>query len=826
MKLGALQRTLPQYVTKRNGRLQPFDVDKITRRCQVYSTDLDNVKPELVAQKVASGLTSDIKVQELDKLICETAFYMSSSEPQYDKLASGIFVSNLWKETKENYLELVEELYAYVNPKTNPPRNTPLVSDELMIVVRTHHAAIQEKICYQRDYDFDYFGLKTLERGYLIQKGERTMERPQHMWMRVALGIWGHDLENAFATYDMLSLMQATHATPTLFNAGTQKPQCSSCFLLEIPDDSIDGICEADRRCSKISQFAGGIGLSIHRIRAKGAYIAGTNGRSNGLVPMLQCFNARARYVDQGGGKRKGAFSIYMEPWHADIFEVLELKKQTGKEELRARDLFYGMWVPDLFMERVESEGKWSLFCPTEAPGLAEVYGQEFNDLYERYEREGRARRTIEAMELFFAICTSQMETGGPYMVYKDAANRKSNHSHLGTLKNSNLCTEIMQYVAPDQIAVCNLASICLPKCLKKQKDGALEFDHYALRSIVWQLVKNLDRIIDINFYPLEEARRSNMMHRPKGIGPQGLWDVFMMLRMPYESQEARALNLAIAETIYFSALEASCKLAEEKGCYPSYPGSPISKGILQCDMWGVVPSDRWDWANLRQQIAKWGVRSSLLVAPMPTASTSQIMGNTECFQPPLSNIYSRRVLAGDFYVTNKYLYKDLKELGLWTPTIVNEIKRAHGSIQGIEVIPQHIRMLYKTTWEIKQRRVIDLAADRGAFTDQSQSLNIHLSNPTFKQVSSMHFHGWRSGLKTGMYYLKSQPATDPTQFTVDTSSDTKQSTNKEPTNPDPVPPSLDASQDPVENAWKEAVTVVEGPVCRKGDDGCLTCSS
>jgi ribonucleoside-diphosphate reductase alpha chain len=630
-------------------------------------------------------------------------------------------------------------------------------------VIRKNAALLDSSIIYDRDFSYDYFGFKTLEKSYLLRIDGKVAERPQQMLMRVAVGIHMDDMEAALETYNLLSEKWFTHATPTLFNAGTPKPQLSSCFLLTMQNDSIDGIYDTLKQCAKISQSAGGIGLSIHNVRATGSYIKGTNGTSNGIIPMLKVFNDTARYVDQGGGKRKGAFAIYLEPWHADIFEFLDLKKNHGKEELRARDLFYALWIPDLFMKRVEENSTWSLMCPNECPGLADCYGDDFEKLYEKYEREGRARKTIKAQELWFEILESQTETGTPYVLFKDHANRKSNQKNLGTIKSSNLCTEIMEYTSNDEVAVCNLASIALPKFVV---DG--KFDHKQLLEVTKVATKNLNKIIDINYYPVPQARNSNMRHRPIGLGVQGLADAFIMLRMPFESDEAQGLNRDIFETIYFGALTASMELAKKYGPYETFKGSPISKGIFQFDMWGVEPkSGRWDWNGLRKEIKQHGVRNSLLLAPMPTASTSQILGNNECFEPYTSNIYTRRVLSGEFTVVNKHLLKDLIRLNLWNEGMKNKVIKSNGSIQNIPEIPQHIKDLYKTVWEIKQKTIIDMAADRGAFICQSQSLNIHIQDPNFGKLTSMHFYAWKKGLKTGMYYLRTKAAADAVKFTV-----------------------------------------------------------
>lgn len=621
---------------------------------------------------------------------------------------------------------------------------------------------------------FDYFGFKTLERSYLLKMDGIISERPQHLFMRVALGIHGEDLDSAFETYDLMSQKFFTHATPTLFNSGTPRPQLSSCFLLTMKGDSIDGIYDTLKQCASISKFAGGIGLSIHNIRATGSYIGGTNGSSNGIVPMLRVFNDTARYVDQGGGKRKGSFAIYLEPWHDDVFEFLELKKNHGKEEARARDLFYAMWVPDLFMKRVEANGDWSTFCPNEAPGLADCHGAEFEALYTKYERDGKARRTVKAQKLWFAILQSQIETGTPYMLYKDACNAKSNQQNLGTIKSSNLCTEILEYTSPDEVAVCNLASIALPMFVRVSKNDkgevtSREFDFEELVRITKVVTRNLNKVIDVNYYPVEEARRSNMRHRPIGIGVQGLADAMCLMRLPFDSPAARQLNKDIFEAIYFGAVSASNEIAQKEGPYETFKGSPASEGRLQFDLWGVKPSSRFDWDGLKAEVVKTGIRNSLMVAPMPTASTAQIMGNNEGIEPFTSNIYSRRVLAGEFTIVNKHMLRDLVERGLWTKGIRNQIMRDRGSIQAVSEIPAELKALYKTVWEIKQRVIIDMAADRGAYICQSQSLNIHMGAPTIRKLTSMHFHAWKSGLKTGMYYLRTKPKAHAIQFTVDT---------------------------------------------------------
>lgn len=751
------------YVVKRDGRRESVKFDKITARIDklCYGLDTRYVDAISVSKKVIDGLYDGVGTVELDKLTAETSASLTTIHPDYAILAARIAISNLHKETSKSFSNTMKRLYTYVDPKTQ--ENAPLISKETYGIIKANAAKLDSTIIYDRDFNYDFFGFKTLERSYLLKTNNRIVERPQHMLMRVAIGIHGEDIDAAIETYHLMSEKWFTHATPTLFNAGTPKPQMSSCFLLTVKDDSIDGIYDTLKQCAMISQSAGGIGLSIHKIRAKGSYIKGTNGVSNGLVPMLRNFDMTARYVDQGGGKRKGSFAIYLEPWHADIFDFLDLKKNHGKEELRARDLFYAMWCSDLFMKRVEDNAEWSLFCPSEAKGLADVYGDEFEKLYEKYEREGKARQTIKAQDLWFAILESQTETGTPYMLYKDHANRKSNQKNLGTIRSSNLCTEIMEYTAPDEVAVCNLASIALPKFVI---DG--KFDHDKLFEITKVATKNLNKVIDRNFYPVIEAENSNMRHRPIGLGVQGLADTFSLLRLAFESEEAQRLNEDIFETIYFAAMTASMELAQVEGPYQTYEGSPVSKGIFQFDMWGVTPkSDRWDWTALKQEVKKNGVRNSLLVAPMPTASTSQILGNNECFEPYTSNIYTRRTLSGEFIVINKHLLKDLIEVGLWNDEMKQKLIAANGSIQAIQEIPQNIKDLYKTVWEISQKKLIDMSADRGAYIDQSQSFNVHMQNPNFGKLTSMHFYAWKKGLKTGMYYLRTKAAADAIKFTI-----------------------------------------------------------
>ncbi|CAG0880293.1 unnamed protein product [Darwinula stevensoni] len=749
-------------VIKRSGEREDVSFDKITARLRKlsYGLDTDYVNIIEVCQKVIMGLYDGVTTVELDNLAAETAATMTTVHPEYAILAARLAVSNLHKETEKSFSKVMHELCFYKDPKTGEKAN--LVSDETNAIIQKHKARLDSAIIYDRDYDFDYFGFKTLERSYLMRMHGKVAERPQHLFMRVAVGIHGTNIDAAIETYNLMSERWFIHATPTLFNAGTPKPQLSSCFLLSITDDSIKGIFETLSRCALISQSAGGIGVSIHNVRATGSYIKGTGGSSNGIIPMIRVFNDTARYVDQGGGKRKGAFAVYLEPWHADIFEFLDLKKNQGKDEMRARDLFYALWIPDLFMERVKTDADWSLFCPNEAPGLFDKHSGEFEALYHRYEQEGKARKTVKARELWNAVLNSQIETGTPYILYKDAANKKSNQKNLGTIRSSNLCTEIIEYTSPDEVAVCNLASLALPKYIINGK-----FDFQKLHEITRVATRNLNRVIDINYYPIPEARNSNMRHRPIGLGVQGLADVFMLLRMPFDSAEARQLNKDIFEAIYFAAMTESCELAQKEGAYESYPGSPISQGIFQFDMWDEKPSNNWDWEGLRTKVMKHGVRNSLLVAPMPTASTSQILGNNECFEPYTSNMYTRRTLSGEFIVVNKHLLRDLVSLGLWNEDMKEMIMLNNGSIQTIEIIPEDIRALYKTAYEISQKVVIDMAADRGAFICQSQSLNVFVEAPNFSKLSSMHFYSWQKGLKTGMYYMRSKAAVDPIKFTL-----------------------------------------------------------
>ncbi|WP_295669438.1 ribonucleoside-diphosphate reductase subunit alpha [uncultured Mucilaginibacter sp.] len=791
------------FVIKRDGKKETVKFDKITARIEklCYGLNPALVDPIDVAKKVIEGLFDGVTTSELDNLAAETAASLTTKHPDYALLASRIAVSNLHKNTIKSFSETMRLLHGYIDPKTG--KDASLLADDVWAIIEENAELLDSTIIYDRDFGFDYFGFKTLEKSYLLKVDGKIAERPQHLFMRVSIGIHKEDVESAIKTYHLMSERWFTHATPTLFNAGTPKPQMSSCFLLTMKDDSIDGIYDTLKQTAKISQSAGGIGLSIHNVRATGSYISGTNGTSNGIIPMLRVFNDTARYVDQGGGKRKGAFAIYLEPWHADVFEFLDLRKNHGKEENRARDLFYALWVCDLFMERVEANEEWSLFCPHEAPGLADCWGKEFVDLYTKYEKEGRARRVVKAQELWFAILDSQVETGTPYLLYKDAANGKSNQQNLGTIKSSNLCTEIIEYTSDKEVAVCNLASLALPRYVR---EGI--FDHVKLYEVTYQATINLNKIIDNNYYPVIEAEYSNLRHRPIGLGVQGLADAFILLRLPFESDEARKLNKEIFETIYFAAMTASKDLAIKEGAYETFKGSPLSKGQFQFDLWGVKPdSGRWDWENLRLDVMNHGVRNSLLVAPMPTASTSQILGNNECFEPYTSNIYTRRVLSGEFIIVNKYLLRDLVNLGLWDNNMKDKIITANGSVQDIAEIPQELKDLYKSVWEIKMRNIIDMAADRGAYICQSQSLNLFINSPNASKLTSMHFYAWKKGLKTGMYYLRTQAASQAVKFTVE---------NQGGKNMDPVIPEV------VDQIVDE---IPAGPSCSM-EEGCVTCSA
>jgi len=759
------------YVVKRDGRRELVQFDKITARIKKLCYSLhESVDPQRIAMRVIEGVYDGVTTTELDNLAAEVAATSAVTHPDYASLASRIAVSNLHKATKKSFAETIDDLYNYVDPVTGDPAS--LIAEDVHEIIKENAEYLDSQIIYDRDFSYDFFGFKTLERSYLLKMNGAICERPQQMLMRVSVGIHKDDLESVVSTYHMLSEGWFTHATPTLFNSGTPKPQMSSCFLLTMKEDSISGIYDTLKQCAKISQSAGGIGLAMHNIRAKGSYIKGTNGTSNGIVPMLRVFNDTARYVDQGGGRRKGSFAMYLEPWHSDVFDFLEMRKNHGKEEQRARDLFYALWIPDLFMKRVEENGDWTLMCPNECPGLPESHSAEFDALYTKYEKEGKGRKTIKAQDLWFKILESQVETGTPYMLYKDAANSKSNQKNLGTIRSSNLCTEIIEYTAPDEVAVCNLASIALPKFVKS--DGT--FDHEKLFEITYQTTKNLNRIIDRNYYPVIEARNSNMRHRPIGIGIQGLADVFILMRHAFDSDEARKLNKEVFETLYYASCTASKDLAKADGAYETFEGSPASKGILQYDMWDVTPSKRWEWDVLKEEIKEYGMRNSLLIAPMPTASTAQILGNNECFEPYTSNIYTRRVLSGEFIVVNKHLLRDLVKLDLWDDDMKNRLIAANGSVQNIDEIPDNIKLLYRTAWEISQRSILDMAADRGAYICQSQSLNIFMGNVTNSKLTSMHFHAWKSGLKTGMYYLRTKAAADAIKFTVDKKYKTKDS--------------------------------------------------
>ncbi|UPV00323.1 ribonucleotide reductase large subunit (Cop-I4L) [Cowpox virus] len=750
------------FVIKRNGYKENVMFDKITSRIRklCYGLNMDHIDPIKIAMKVIQGIYNGVTTVELDTLAAEIAATCTTQHPDYAILAARIAVSNLHKETKKLFSEVMEDLFNYVNPKNG--KHSPIISSITMDVVNKYKDKLNSVIIYERDFSYNYFGFKTLEKSYLLKINNKIVERPQHMLMRVAVGIHQWDIESAIETYNLLSEKWFTHASPTLFNAGTTRHQMSSCFLLNMMDDSIEGIYDTLKRCALISKMAGGIGLSISNIRASGSYISGTNGTSNGIIPMLRVYNNTARYIDQGGNKRPGVMAIYLEPWHSDIMAFLDLKKNTGNEEHRTRDLFIALWIPDLFMKRVKDDGEWSLMCPDECPGLDDVWGDEFERLYTLYERERRYKSIIKARVVWKAIIESQIETGTPFILYKDACNKKSNQQNLGTIKCSNLCTEIIQYADANEVAVCNLASVALNMFVI---DG--RFDFLKLKDVVKVIVRNLNKIIDINYYPIPEAEISNKRHRPIGIGVQGLADAFILLNYPFDSLEAQDLNKKIFETIYYGALEASCELAEKEGPYETYVGSYASNGILQYDLWNVVPSDLWNWEPLKDKIRTYGLRNSLLVAPMPTASTAQILGNNESVEPYTSNIYTRRVLSGEFQVVNPHLLRVLTERKLWNEEIKNRIMADGGSIQNTN-LPEDIKRVYKTIWEIPQKTIIKMAADRGAFIDQSQSMNIHIADPSYSKLTSMHFYGWSLGLKTGMYYLRTKPASAPIQFTLD----------------------------------------------------------
>ena len=754
-------------VIKRDGRRVPVQFDKISSRLEklAYGLDTKHVHPSAITQKIISGVYDGVTTVELDNLAAETAAYMTTVHPDYATLAARVAISNLQKQTTKKFSQVIDKLYKYIDPKNNKP--SPMISTETWEIVQKHAEVLDNAIHYDRDFSYNYFGFKTLERSYLLRLDGKIVERPQHLIMRVAVGIHGEDIDAAIETYNLMSKRYFTHASPTLFNAGTPRNQMSSCFLVAMRDDSIEGIYDTLKQCALISKTAGGIGLHIHNIRSTGSYIAGTNGTSNGIIPMVRVFNNTARYVDQGGNKRPGAFALYLEPWHSDILDFIDIRKNHGKEEIRARDLFPALWIPDLFMKRVEANQDWTLFSPSEAPGLSDVYGEEFEILYEKYEKENRGRKTIKAQKLWYSILEAQTETGTPFMLYKDACNKKSNQQNLGIIKSSNLCCEIVEYSSNDEVAVCNLASVALPAFVESDENSTW-YNFEKLHEITKVIAKNLNKIIDLNYYPVKEAENSNLRNRPIAVGVQGLADAFMMLRLPFDSQEAKELNIQIFETIYHASLEASIEMAQKDGPYSTFQGSPASQGLLQFDLWGKKPTNLWDWDIIKEKIAKHGLRNSLLVAPMPTASTSQILGYNECFEPYTSNIYSRRVLAGEFQIVNPYMLRDLVELGLWNDSMKNFIIQDNGSIQNLPNIPQEIKDLYKTVWEISQKSIIDMCADRGAYIDQSQSMNIHLKNPTMGKLTSMHFYGWKKGLKTGMYYLRTQAAAAAIQFTVD----------------------------------------------------------
>ena len=752
-------------VIKRDGRKEPVDFGKVLTRIKSHSGGL-SINSTYVAQQVLGRIIDGIKTSELDEITAKFAESLSTTHPDYGVLAARIAISNHQKCTASTFLEAMEQVAAI---KDRRGLDANLLAEDFLAIVRSHAELIESKIVYDRDFLFDYFGFKTFEKAYLLQDklAGRVIERPQHLWMRVAVGIWGYNLEKAFKTYELLSTKQYTHATPTLFNAGTKRPQLSSCFLLSMSADSIKGIYKTLEDCALISQYGGGIGVHCHNIRAAGSLIRGTGGTSNGILPMLRVFNNTARYVDQGGGKRNGSFAFYLEPWHADVEAFLDMKKNTGAEEERARDLFYALWIPDLFMERVDSNGSWTLMCPDECPGLADAIGPAFKALYEKYEAEGRGRKTIPAQTLWFKILDSQIETGTPYLVYKDAANLKSNQQNLGTIKSSNLCSEVIEYSSPEETAVCNLASMNLPAYVK---DGVFEFKRF--RSVVKHVVESLNKVIDINFYPIPEAKYSNMRHRPIGIGVQGLADVFALLRIPWESPEAAALNKKIFAHMYYAAVESSMDCAVAEGVYETYKGSPASMGKLQFTLWGQEPlaDPELDWDLLLHMMEKTGLRNSLLIAPMPTASTAQILGNTESIEPVQQNLFTRRTLAGEFFMVNRHLIHALVKLGVWTPELKDKIVAKNGSVQGLAEVPADLQAVFKTVWELKMKTIIDLAADRGPYVCQSQSLNLFISDPTYAKLTSMHFYAWRKGLKTGIYYLRTRAAVGAQKFTVEPS--------------------------------------------------------
>jgi len=820
--------TLSMRVIKRNGQSEDISFDKVLQRIRRAARGL-SINPDGLAQQVLSQIYDGVKTTELDELTARLAASLTTTHPDWASLAGSIAVSNHHKQTEGNFANV---MIALSKQQTKAGDTVSYISREVLALCRDPQtaAAIEAVIDYTRDYDFDYFGFKTLEKSYLLKDaGLVVRERPQHLWMRVALCLWS-DLPRAFETYELLSKKKFTHATPTLFAAGTPRQQLSSCFLIAMAEDSIDGIFDTLKDCAKISKHAGGIGIHCHNIRARGSAIRGTNGISDGLVPMMRVFNNTARYVNQGG-RRNGSFAVYLEPWHADIEDFLKLKLNTGVEEERARDLFYALWIPDLFMERVDADGEWSIFCPDEAPGLADVWGPAFRDLYAKYESEGRARKVLSARKLWFMILDAQMETGTPYLLYKDAANGKSNQQNLGTIKSSNLCSEIIEYSAPDETAVCNLASLSLPAFVQ---NGRFDFDD--LRRVAGVAIRNLNRVIDVNYYPTESTERSNMRHRPVGLGVQGLADVFAMLKLDWESPEAADLNQRIFEHIYFAAVEMSASIAKVEGAYSTFKGSPVSQGKLQPDLWGVVPLTEKDsslaWSELRK-IAAAGIRNSLLIAPMPTASTSQILGNNECFEPFTSNLYTRRVLAGEFIMLNKHLMSELIEAGVWNDNLKQQIVARNGSVQGISEIPLEIQGRYKTSWEMKQRTLIDMAAARGAFIDQSQSLNLFVADPNYAKLTSMHFYAWKTGLKTGCYYLRTKAPVVAQKFTVDPRllaavsggvrrDDESDSTDTE----DEAKPQTPRETRPETHKEKLDRLAKEYEDSLKVDDGCLMCGS
>lgn len=819
------------YVTKRNGEREPVKFDKVVLRIkkQTYDLNTDYVDPISVSKKVIAGIYDGVTTDQLDKLAAETAASMIPIHPDYSFLASRIAITSLYKHVPKEFTTVAKNLYEYVNPQTG--EKAGMISDNTYNIIVKHGKELNAMIVHDRDFEFDFFGFKTLEKSYLLKIDGKVAETPQHLYMRVAVGIWGENLEMVQKTYEMMSQGLFTHATPTLFNAGTTRPQLSSCFLLDIDDDSIPGIYKTLSDCALISQSAGGIGINIHKIRAKGSYIKGTNGTSNGIIPMLRVFNETARYVDQGGGKRKGSIAVYLEPWHADIFEFLDLRKNHGKEELRARDLFLALWTPDLFMKRVNEDGDWTLFSPNEVPGLIDAYDDgdqlNFTTLYEKYENEGKGLKKIKARLLWEKILDSQIETGTPYMLYKDAANRKSNQKNLGTIKSSNLCTEILEYTDKNETAVCNLASIALPKMVeiptgkvRSRNKRFRTFDFEKLYDVTYQTTVNLNRVIDINYYPTPETKFSNFNHRPIGIGVQGLADTFAMLGFSFESEDAKKLNKEIFETIYFAALTASKDLAMKDGSYSSFNGSPASKGVLQFDMWNINQeedlSGRWNWEELKESIVKNGLRNSLLLAPMPTASTAQILGNNECFEPFTSNLYKRNTLSGEYVVINKHLVEDLVDLGLWNNEIRVKLFAEEGSIQNINEIPNHIKETYKTVWEMKGKNLLDMARDRAIFIDQSQSLNMFMKDVTHSKLSSAHFYGWGIGLKTGMYYLRTKAKASALKgLGVDM--------NEIKINEDYL---IQTPTTSVSNITDEITTEMISKVCSIDDPDCLTCSA